>query len=69
VNTRRVYLPGPAKWTNIWTGETHEVDAEGMRIEKMYAYMGRPAVFVRSTEEYPFGVKAFIEKIKEIFGL
>ena len=68
-DARDVYLPGPAKWYYLWTGQPHEVDADGYHIKEFKAYLGRPAVFVRSTEEYPFDISTLIAKIWEIFGI
>ena len=66
---RHVYLPGPANWTYLWTGYEHKVGAEGLHIKWFNSPEGRPAVFLRSTEEYPFDIHAFIVKVYEIFGL
>jgi len=27
--SRDVYLPGPAKWTHLWTGDIYDIDASG----------------------------------------
>lgn len=46
--SRDVYLPGPATWTHWFTGESWNVDSEGIRLLDLEAPLGQPAVFKRS---------------------
>ena len=50
--SRKVYLPGPAKWTHLWSGKVYDVSEEGMSIRKFEAPIGEPIVFVRDTDAY-----------------
>ena len=47
---RSVYLPGPAEWKHLWSGEPFSVSEKGHWIEKFDAIIGEPAVFTRDTE-------------------
>lgn len=49
---RDVYLPGPAEWTHLWTGETYSVNEHGMSMQNFAAAIGEPAVFTRDTEAW-----------------
>jgi hypothetical protein len=47
---RQVYLPGPAKWKHMWTGEVYDiVSSETVTVK---CDLGYPAVFYRDTAEY-----------------
>ena len=43
---RDVYLPGPAKWTHLWSGTVYEVTESGMSLSDFDAPIGEPIVFV-----------------------
>lgn len=47
---REVYLPGPASWKHMWTGEVHQIQSS--ETVKVSCELGYPAVFYRDTEEY-----------------
>ena len=38
--SRDVYLPGPAKWTHIWSGDVFEVDSNGRTLENFSTPIG-----------------------------
>ena len=50
--TRAVYLPGPAEWTHLWTGEVFEVSEHGLHLSEVETPIGEPAVYVRNTEAW-----------------
>lgn len=58
-DSRNVYLPGPATWKHLWTGNEYNVDENGQFLENFSAPLGYPAVFMRDTDSY---------KITEIFA-
>jgi alpha-glucosidase (family GH31 glycosyl hydrolase) len=47
---RQVYLPGPAKWQHMWTGEFYDIDSSETFTIK--CDLGYPAVFYRDTDAY-----------------
>ncbi len=47
---RQVYLPGPAKWQHMWTGEVYDIDSSETFTIK--CDLGYPAVFYRDTDAY-----------------
>lgn len=49
--SRDIYLPGPATWTHLWTGEVYEVDENGMSLQDFEAQIGEPAVFTQDTAD------------------
>lgn len=49
--SRDVYLPGPATWTHLLTGEVFHVE-EGQVLEDFACPIGTPAVFIRDTDSY-----------------
>ena len=52
VDTRDVYLAGPATWKYLWTGEEFEVDSNGTLLTDFAAPLGQPIVFTRDTEAF-----------------
>lgn len=62
-DTRSVYLPGPAEWKHLWTGEVYSVGEEGHWIEKMATPIGEPAVFTQDTESVKMS-----EILKDYYG-
>jgi len=51
-DSRSVYLPGPAEWTHLWTGDVYTVGEHGMHLNNFSTPIGEPAVFARNTEAY-----------------
>jgi len=49
---RDVFLPGPATWTHLWSGQVWEVDQNGITLEDFAAPIGEPAIFTRNTEKF-----------------
>jgi len=47
---RDVYLPGPAKWTHMWSGTVYDISEHGMHLEDFAAPIGAPIVFVMDTD-------------------
>jgi alpha-glucosidase (family GH31 glycosyl hydrolase) len=50
ISDRQVYLPGPAQWTHLWTGELIKVGS-GISIA-VNCELGFPPVFYRDTAHY-----------------
>jgi len=50
--SRDVYLPGPAEWKQLWTGEVFSVGEHGLALEDFSCPMGAPCVFTRDTQEW-----------------
>ena len=48
---RDVYLPGPAKWTHLWSGTVYDVTESGMSLSDFDAPIGEPIVFVKDTAD------------------
>ena len=48
--SREVYLPGPAQWTHLWSGDVFNVDERGQTLVDFAAPIGEPAVFIRDTD-------------------
>lgn len=48
--SRDVYLPGPAEWKHLWTGDVYSVGEHGLKLSDFSAPIGQPAVFTRDTE-------------------
>ena len=49
---RDVYLPGPAKWKQLWHGTIYDVSKEGMLLKDVWCPIGQPPVYYRDTEQY-----------------
>ena len=47
---RDVYLPGPAKWTHLWSGTVYDVTEHGMDLQDFASQIGEPIVFVQDTD-------------------
>ena len=61
--SRDVYLPGPATWKHLWTGETYTVDEHGLSLQNFAAPIGQPAVFTRDTSTVEMS-----EILKDYYG-
>ena len=50
--TRDVYLPGPAKWKELWTGTTHILlsVSDGLTLHDVSCPIGYPPVYYRDTD-------------------
>ena len=60
---RDIYLPGPAEWTHLWSGQTYSVGSNGMSIQQFSTPIGEPAVFTRDTEAVKMS-----EILKDYYG-
>jgi sulfoquinovosidase len=47
--SRNVFLPGPALWTHLFSGQLFESPKEGLDLPDFPAPLGKPAVFYRNT--------------------
>ena len=52
--SRNVYLPGPATWTHMFSGEIIPVGPEGLTITEAHAPLGTPLVYTRDTNQFNF---------------
>ena len=69
--SRDVYLPGPATWKHLWTGDDYVVDEDGMTLKDFAAPIGSPAVFTRDTSTIHMSVilaDYYGEQIPEILS-
>lgn len=52
MDTRDVYLPGPASWTCLWTGMVSKITVKGWWLLDYKAPIGQIPVFYRDTESF-----------------
>ena len=64
-DTRDVYLPGPAKWKDLWTGETHNLLSDGLTLHDFNCPIGYPPVFYRDTDSIM--ISYVLKQFREFF--
>lgn len=54
LTVRDVYLPGPAEWTDMWSGELYTVDEQGLWLREFEAPISYPPIFYYDSRIFKF---------------